>query len=176
MEKSWQELKKELEEETRKIFLTCPDEIKRYHYGIITHSDAGKYSFEQYFGHWVHAYAGYYSYTGLIGNIMNLAMDSGFELAQVKKIFEAVIMSSSPVFGEYGGQKLQAKYSAKVVEAWDSVQTKEELVELLKAFHAFISRLYWWFHWYFPWGIGSSLCHRLSPEDIKEIARLSQTS
>jgi hypothetical protein len=81
-------------------------------------------------------------------------------------------MYSSPVFGEYGGQKLQAKYSAKMVEAWDSVQTKEELLELLKTFHAFISRLYWWFHWYFPWGIGSSLCHRLSPEDIKEIARL----
>jgi len=173
--KPWQEVKKELEEETSKIFLICPDEIKRFHYGIITHSDAGKYSFEQYFGHWVHAYAGYYGYTSQIGNIIGLVMDTDFDLAQIKKIFQAMIMSSSPVFAEYGGQKLQWEYSAKLVEAWDSVETREELVELLKAFHAFISRLYWWFHWYFPWGIGSSLCHRRSPEDIKEMVRLSQT-
>ncbi len=176
MAKSWQELKKELEEETKKIFLTCPDEIKRYYYGIITHSDAGKYAFDQYFGHWVHGYAGYYGYTGQIGNIIGLAMDPDFNLAQIKKIFEATIMGGSAPMAEYGGQKLQGKYSAEVVEVWDSVPTREELVELLKAFHAFFSRLYWWFHWYFPWGIGASLCHRRSPEDIKEMARLSQTT
>jgi len=176
MAKSCRELKKELEEETRKIFLTCPDEIKRFHYGIITHSDAGKYSFDQYFGHWVHAYAGYYGYTAEIGNILRLAMDPRLDIAQVKIVFEAMIMSSSPFFAEYGGQELQGKYSAEMVKVWDTAQTREELVGLLKAFHAFISRLYWWFHWYFPWGIGSSLCHRRSPEDIKEMARLSQTA
>ena len=174
MAKSWQELKKELEDKTQEIFLKCPDEIKRFHYGIITHSDAGKYSFDQYFGHWVHAYAGYYGYSADIGNIMRLAMDPDFSLAQTKKVFEAIIMSSSPVFAEYGGQKLQGKYTTEVTEVWDTLQTKEELIELLKAYHSFMSRLYWWFHWYFPWGIGSSLCHRRSPEDIKEIARLSQ--
>ena len=30
MTKPWQEVKKELEEETSKIFLICPDEIKRF--------------------------------------------------------------------------------------------------------------------------------------------------
>jgi len=174
MAKSWQELKKELEEVTKQIFLTCPDEIKRFHYGIITHSDAGKYSFDQYFGHWVHAYARYYGYTGQIDNILRLAMDPDFNLAQIKKIFEAIIMSSSPFLAEYGGQKLQGNYSVELVEAWDTVPTREELVELIKAYQAFINRLYWWFHWYFPWGIGASLCHRRSPEDIKEMVRLSQ--
>ena len=175
MVKSWQELKKELEEETEEISLTCPDEIKRFHYGIITHSDAGKYSLNQYFGHWVHAYAGYYGYMGEIGAILGLAMGSDFDVAQIKKIFEAIIMSSSPIFAEYGGQKLQGKYSAELVEVWDTVQTREELIGLLKAYQAYMSRLYAWFHWYFPWGVGPALCPRLSAEDIKEIVRLSQT-
>lgn len=176
MVKTWQALKKELEEETDKIFLTCPDEIKRFHYGIITHSDAGKYSLEQYFGHWVHAYSGYYGYVGTIGNIIRLAMDTSFDLAQIKKVFDAMIMSSTGVFAEYGGQKLQEKYSKKLFEVWDTVQKREELIDLLNAYQAFMSRLYWWFHWYFPWGVGPAICHRLSPEDIKEIVRLSQRS
>ena len=36
---SWQELKQELEAETKKIFTTCPDEIKRFHY-LVNHSVA----------------------------------------------------------------------------------------------------------------------------------------
>ena len=175
MAKAWQELKKELEEETDKIFLTCPDEIKRFHYGIITHSEAGKYALEQYFGHWVHAYAGYYGYSSGIGGIIKLAMDPDFTLAQAKKIF-TTNMGASEFLAEYGGQKLQWKYTAAVLEGWDAVETKEELLELLNAYWAYMNRLYWWFHWYFPWGIGASLCHRRSPEDIKEMVRLSQTT
>ena len=132
----WQELQQELEEQTKEIFLTCPDEIKRFHYGIITHSDAG------------------------------------FSLSSLKRAF---IDLSAGAFGmgEYAGQKNLSKYAAKMVEAFDTLQTKEELLELLKAYTAYAGRLYWWFHWYFPWGIGPTLCHRLSPEDIEEIKRLS---
>ena len=61
---NWQELKADLEAETQRVFLECPDEIKRFHYGIISHSDAGKYAKGQYFGHWTHVYAEYYSLAG----------------------------------------------------------------------------------------------------------------
>jgi hypothetical protein len=63
-----------------------------------------------------------------------------------------------------------------MIEAWDMLETREEAIELLNVFQEFVSRLYWWFHWYFPWGVGPGLFPRLSPEDIKEIVRLSQTS
>ena len=175
MAKSWRELKKELEEETRKIFLTCPDEIKRFHYGIITHSDAGKYSFDQYFGHWVHAYCGYSQHVSGVDNIISLAMNPDFNLAQIKIIFETII-GTSEFLAEYGGAKLLAKYSSAMIEAWGTVKTREELIELLNAFQELVSRLYWWFHWYFPWGVGPGLFRRMSPDDIKEIVRLSQTS
>jgi hypothetical protein len=170
-----EELKKELEEELKKIWITCPDEIKRFHYGIITHSDAGKHSLEQYFGHMVHAYSGYYGYSASIGGVINLVMDPDFTLAQAKKIFTTNMMNSE-FLAEYGGQQLQWKYTQAVINVWDTIESKEELFGLLNAYWVYMSRLYWWFHWYFPWGIGASLCHRRSPEDIKEIARLSQTS
>ena len=172
---SWQELKQELEEQTKEIFLTCPDEIKRYHYGIITHSEAGKYAKQQYFGHWVHGYGEYYVYTTtILGTLMRWTKEPDFSLSSLKRAF---IDRSVGAFGmgEYGGQKSLSKYATKMVEAFDTLQTKDELLELLKAYAAYAGRLYWWFHWYFPWGIGPTLCHRLSPEDIKEIARLGQT-
>ena len=176
MAKSWQELKKELEEATRMIMVTCPDEIKRFHYKIITHSDAGKHSINQYFGHLEHTYDWYVGYVEHIHpSILRLAIDPDFELKHVKKMLTAAL-ATVDFFATYSGQKSVANYANEVLGAFDTVQTKEEFVELIEALGTFITRLYWWFHWYFPWGVGASLCQRLSPEDIKEIARLSQTS
>jgi len=174
MAKSWQELKKEMDAEIERIFLTCPDEIKRFHYGIITHSDAGKHSYDQYFGHWVHAYCGYQLPVSSITNIIIFTRDPDFSLAQIKKMFETMI-GTGAFFAEYGGQKLLAKYSAAMIEVWDTLGTKEDVIELLSTFQEFVSRLYWWFHWYFPWGAGPGLFRRLAPEDIAEIARLGRT-
>lgn len=174
MAKSWQELKKQLEEETEKISDTCPDEIKRFHYGIITHSDAGKYSLNQYFGHWVHLYAYYSMYcSSTLAIIMRLANNPDFELNHLKELF----IQSVPVgpFAAYGGQATMDKYGNEMLKALDTVQKKEEFIELLDAWQVFISRLYWWIHWYFPWGVGPALCRRLSEEDIREIERLSAT-
>jgi len=173
--KAWQEVKNELEEETDKIFLTCPDEIKRFHYGIITHSDAGKHSINQYFGHWVHAYDAYMGFQGSVGTLLQLARDPDFDLKHLKKMFHVMLADMAPFFAEYAGQKLVVKYIEETADALDTLQTKEEFTELIGAFGTFVTRLYWWFHWYFPWGVGASLCQRLSPEDIKEIVRLGQT-
>jgi hypothetical protein len=169
---NWKEVKKDIEEETKRIFLTCPDEIKRFHYGIITHSDAGKHSFNQYFGHWVHAYAGYYYYSDAIGCIIRMAADPEVDIKMVKKTHGNIIMSTSPIFGQYAGQMIQAKYSTLVYEAIDTCDNKDELIELLTSYLTLISRLYWWFHWYFPWGAGPSIAPRMTKEDLKEINRL----
>ena len=177
MAKSWKELKSELEAETRKIMTTCPDEIKRFHYGIIIHSQAGKYNLNQYFGHMDHAYDYYVSYLDYVfPSIRRLAMDPDFELKHLKNWFVGSIAWSAAMFEEYGGQKSLNKYVAEMVGVFNTVQTKEEFVELLGAFNAYASRLRDWFYWYFPWGIGASVFQRVSPEDIKEIKRLGKIS
>jgi len=174
MAKAWQDLKAELEEEIQRLFTTCPDEIKRFHYGIITHSDAGKYSLNQYFGHWVHLYAFYMSYSDqVLGSLMHFANDPHFDLEQMCILFRQ--FAPPRAIMEYGGQNTMANYVDEVVATLDTLKTKEEFIQLLKAWMAFVSRLYWWLHWYFPWGVGPGLFPRLSPEDIKEIVRLSQT-
>jgi len=175
--KPWQEVKKELEEETDKVFLTCPDEIKRFHYRIMIHSDAGKHSYNQYFGHWTHAYDAYMRFTECVGYLQQVSGDPEFDLKHLKKLFHIMLGGTrGAFFAEYAGQKLVAKYMIETADSLDTVQTKEEFVELLEAFGVFANRLYWWFHWYFPWGVGASLCQRLSLEDVKEMVRLSQSS
>ena len=173
MAKDWKELKAELDEETRRILLICPDEIKRFHYGIMTHSDAGKRSYDQYFGHWVHAYCEYLRYVSDLSVIVRYAMDPTFAGEHIRKLVADLVVASAIPFGEYGGQKLQAKYAAQLLEALDTAETAEQRVELLQAYYALISRIYWWFHWYFPWGIGPSTCHRRTPADVREMARLA---
>ena len=177
MAKSWQELKRELEEETRKLMATPPDEIKRFHYGIITHSEAGKYNLNQYFGHFVEAYDLFSTFTVFLPPwIRYLATDPDFELKHVKKMFCDAIAGSAGMFAEYGASKTVVKYANEMVEALDSVQTKEEFIELLEMFNLYVGRLYAWIHWYFPWGLGPVGFQRRSLEDLKEMIRLSETS
>ena len=169
----WLELMKDLEKETEKIFETCPDEIKRFYYGIITHSDAGKYAKDQYFGHWVHLYGEYYSYSStFMTSMIGWAADPNFSLKQFKKLF--VPLSAGAIgLGLYAGQETLGKYTKRMFELIEKIETKEQLVQLMQAWATFVSRLYWWVHWYFPWGVGPAIAYRKSPEDIREMARLA---
>ena len=114
MNKSWKELKAELERETRKMGATCPDEIKRFHYGLITHSEAGKYTLNNYFGHWTHAYGTCFIYScDIIPSIGRLAADPDFGLKQAKQLFSDISQSGNVFIlagSGFGGQKGLAKY------------------------------------------------------------------
>jgi hypothetical protein len=175
MSESWKEVRDALQQETRRIALSCPDEIKRFHYGIITHSDAGKRSYNQYLGHYVHLYAWYMVYGGnILGLIGELAHDSRYSLDHVKDVFLRTVPGREMT--GYSGQTPMADWSERIVAALPTVQTKEEFAELLAAWAAYVGRRYWWIHWYFPWGAGAAICRRLSREDIKEMIRLVETT
>ena len=180
MAKSWKELAAEIEKQTRNMGATCPDEIKRFHYGLITHSEAGKHQKNQYFGHWTHAYASCFIYSmDILPSIGRLAANPDFGLKQAKQLF-CDISQSGNVFilagSGFGGQKGLAKYIQAMIDVFDTVQTKEEFIELLDAFGAYVARLWLWFHWYFPWGLGPAVFQRIETEDLQEMLRLSQTS
>jgi len=177
MAMNWLEAKQELEKRTLEVFEDCPDEIKRFHYGIITHSDAGKHSLNQYFGHWVHAYAHFMLYAkDMLNTVRRLTADPDYDLPQLRKLLCDISKphGEHTLLVEYGGQQHLGDAIDLTLEALDTVTTKDEFTELVSALQSYASRLYWWFHWYFPWGVGTS-CQRLTPEDIREIARLSRT-
>jgi hypothetical protein len=172
----WKQVVVDLKQKTNDTFLTCPDEILRFRYGIITHSDAGKLSLDQYFGHWVHMYAWYLDKVYDVNQIIILARDPGFNYRNIKRVFWAIVADGVRFTAIYGGQKLIAAATASVYESMDSVCSAEDMASLLETYHTYLSQLYWWFHWYFPWGIGPVLCHRQSLDDIKEMVRLSGQS
>jgi len=176
MSENWLTVKKELEAATLQLFDKCPDEILRFHYGIISHSEAGKRSYNQYFGHWVHAYAHYMMYAGdIMDTVRRLASHPDFELRHCKALWMDLSLPHGKhmLIVEYGGQKSLGKYIEKVAGCLDSLTTNQEFVDLIGAFQVYISRLYWWFHWYFPWGLGVS-CQRVNPDDLQEMIRLSK--
>jgi len=160
--------------ETRRIFVTCPDEIKRFHYGLMLHSEAGKSAMNQYFGHLVHTYCGYYIMNADITAILNLASSGSMSLRDLKKIFDAVLLPRSIFLGDYAGQKIQAKYTKLVSDSLDQEQSLGESINSLRAYLALIGRLYWWFNWYFPWGIGPAMVHTISRSDLHEMLRLAK--
>ena len=171
MVRTWQSVITDLEQATEALFRECPDEIKRFHYGIITHSDAGKHSLNQYFGHWVHLYAFYMGYADLVlPTIRGFAADPDFDLSHAKTVFLRFV-PSGPML-QYGGQETLAKHAASVCEVMDQITTREDFMALFDAWMPFVSRLYWWLHWYFPWGIGPALFPRLTEHDVDEINRL----
>jgi len=173
MPENWQKLKAEIDNATEELSFKCPDEIKRFHYGIITHSDAGKYSINQYFGHWVHLYAFYMGYTEqVLALLIQLVMDPRYSLEQCKDIYHRC-STFGPMI-QYGGQYTLGKFADEMLKAIETIEDKEDFLSLIRSWHGFVSRLYWWVHWYFPWGIGPAVFQRLTPEDVSEIVRLSQ--
>ena len=177
MGETWQQLKDDLVRETERLFMECPDEIKRFRYGIITHSDAGKHAMNQYFGHWVHTYVHYYAFGDALDCVRRLARDDAFTLEHAKRMFMDVTNLKAASFAYtlagYCGQKSLGRFVERSHAALDTLGTKEEFLDLLAALQGYSSRLYWWFHWYFPWGIGPAVFQRRSPEDIQEMVRLS---
>jgi hypothetical protein len=173
MSGNWHDVVDNLKTRTQETFLTCPDEILRFRYGVITHSDAGKLSFDQYFGHWVHMYAWYLDKVYDVNQIIAMTRDPSFDYRMIKRVFWAIVADGVRFTAIYGGQKLIAEATKEVYESMDSVGSADDMALLLQTYHTYLSQLYWWFHWYFPWGIGPVLCHRQSAEDIKEMVRLS---
>jgi hypothetical protein len=171
MAKTWQSVIAEIEQETQALFHECPDEIKRFHYGVITHSDAGKHAMNQYFGHWVHLYAFYMGYADLVLPIIRgFAEDPNFDLAHAKRVFLGFV-PTGPML-QYAGQETLAKHAEPVREIMDQLTAREDFLALFEAWMTFVNRLYWWLHWYFPWGIGPALFPRLTEHDVDEINRL----
>jgi hypothetical protein len=166
---TWQEVKKALDEETRKWSAVCPDELKRFHYGLITHSDAGKYAFNQYLGHFVHLYGFYFAESSMIvTTIEGMVNDPRYDLDQLKDILRRF----TPTDTSYSGQNILGSMAKRVLACLDTLGSKADFLELLGSWACLVARLYWWCHWYFPWNAGPAVCRRTSKEDVKEMQRL----
>lgn len=167
----WQDVKEEIEKENERILFTPPEEIvKIFKYGIV---ESGAGSYGQAFTAMVFT-EGDCRYLAFYGtnNIVKLCDDPALTVDGLKALARTFLPLSAEFLGYCGLTNLWT-YVQHIMAALDSVQTKEEMKELLTALTLYAGTLNSWIQHYFPWNIGALFPQRKS-EDIREMARLAR--
>jgi len=165
--KPLKQVKRAIEKETDKIWLNEPPEIKRMRLGVYA-SDAGSYG--QYFSNMVFVNGDMRALSTWVTPSMMLKClsDDTFTLEQCQKIFAEINLVAVD-FLAYCGFTKMGEFVHDIVEAFPEMETKDDLLDLLKVWYAYANRLYLWVHQVFPWGLGTAF---LNPkeEDLRFIS------
>jgi Cucumopine synthase C-terminal helical bundle domain len=167
---NWREVKDEIEKENESILLTPPEEvIKIFKFNII---ESGAGSYGQAFTAMVFT-EGDCRYLAFYGanNIVALCDDEAVNLDALKAMARMFMPLSAEFLG-YCGLKKVWIFVQHLMDALDTVQTKEEMKELVTAITLYCGTLNSWIQHYFPWNVGTFFPQRQG-EDIREMARLA---
>ena len=173
MGKNWKDAKEEIDRETQRVMFTPPEEVlKIFKYGIVE-SDAGSYG--QYFTALVFIEGdcralAYYN----ANNLICVADNEGFDLEQLKFMTRLYLPVSAEFLG-YCGLKNIWKFTQGILDALDTLNSKEEFKELVNSFNLYIACVHTWIHHFFPWNVGG-LFPKRKPEEIREMMRLIENS
>ena len=164
----WKDLKKRLDDEANKIVSEEPIDIKRLLSGIFPYTVGVD-------GQYFTAICGCYSTLFGLGhtylpNLMFRALqDPDFTVEQCKKMFK-YSHALNDLLGFFGMEKIHT-FTNELFKAFDSVNTKEEMTELMSSYFKYASKLFSWMQIAFPWGLGHSMYRIRDPEEIKEIVK-----
>jgi len=168
MKEKWKKLQANIEEETKRIWLNEPDELKIQRLGLLKNK-AGSYG--QYFGTWDFA-------NGMMRDlsmytmypILKLMISGNFSLEQMKQMYTTII----PVYTEYlrySGYPTLYKYCKEFRELMDTIESTEDFISLYKSLLKYCNKLAAWVYHYAPWEMAVSF--RQKDEDwIEEAKRL----
>ncbi|HNZ08282.1 MAG TPA: hypothetical protein PLI88_01640 [Bacillota bacterium] len=167
MEK-WLDLKHRISEETKRIWLQEPDELKIQRLGLLKNK-AGSYG--QYFGTWDFA-------NGMMRDLsmytmyplFKLFISDKYSLDQMKDMYTQIV----PVYTEYlrySGYPTLGKYCTEFRKIMPDITDKEQFLEVYKALLMYSNKLAAWVYHYAPWEMG--VVYRQKNEEwVKEAARL----
>jgi hypothetical protein len=163
---SWQEVAKEIGEETRRIWTEEPEDITRVKWGVVT---AG--SGNQSFSILVHLEA----YLMLVGadifyRLLRISKNDSFNLARVIDITKEFLERTFNAFeflGDMGLEKLKS-LGEKYLAALNLLSGKSEFDELTSAMMTCVVRHHRWLHYNFPWNLGAAYPHH-THDDIRDI-------
>jgi len=151
MAKDWKTLKADIDAEVERIWLQEPEEHKKLRLGIID-NQAGSYG--QYFTTWEFAVGMIRDYPGYtLYPLLKLAETDQFDLSQVQAMFKAFDPPYTTYLG-YSGFRTLEKFGAEFVKSFDSMESKEDFMELLKSYLLYLNKLNAWCFHYFPHGLG----------------------
>lgn len=166
-------LQKELQDETDRIWLDEPEEIKAMRLGVFT-SDAGSYG--QFFSNLVFVNGDMRALSTWItpAIIVRAVSDDRFSLQQCKDLFAWTNLVNVDFLAYCGFVKF-GTFVHRIVEVFDQITTKDELSDLLAAWYAYANRVYLWVHHTFPWGLGTAY-PKLTGADLAFIGEARQST
>jgi hypothetical protein len=147
-----EKLRREVEAETKRIWLDEPDEVRRLRLGLI---DSGAGSYGQYFSTLVFVDGevralGYLCYTG----ILKVLDDPDFDLRHVRKVARTFVPVCAEFLG-YSGLGKVWEFSRRFLDVVEHEDSRERLRDLVRALALYVNRMHGWLHFYFPWGLGT---------------------
>ena len=160
----WREAKSIIEQEIDRVWLHEPEEIQKIRWGII---DSGAGSGEQSFSVLVHLEA----YLMLVGadvmyRFLKISQYDDMQLATLNRITREFLTATFNVFefmtdlGLTNMHKTGQMYS----DALDTLETKQDYIELTGTMMTYVIRMHRWIHYIFPWNLGVAFPHRKPAE------------
>lgn len=148
---NWIALKQEIDAENTRILDTSPEDILRvYQYDIARNGAA---TGGLMLGLWMEgATASRYIGAYYVYNIIKLAMDPAFDLADIQEM-TALLLPKVVETAELCGMETYGRFSREVLRTVPEIDDMPSLLELLNAFYLYGSNMNAWIHHYMKWGV-----------------------
>ena len=161
----WKDIKKEIYEESLRIWFEEPVEVTMSKLGVYP-SGAG--TDDQYLGNlfFLNADTQGMGWWTVEPAMHNLLSDSDFSLNHCKKAFFYLNSHMAHLMGDVLEPNCPAPwmnlpkltdFAVKIYDSYDSINTKEEFRSLLWTWFAYVNRINHWFYTVFPWELGKNL-------------------
>lgn len=168
----WTEAKTKIEREIERVWIREPEEIQKIRWGVI---DSGAGSGSQSFSVLVHLEA-YLMLTGadVMYRFLKVSTYPEMELPTLIKMTREFLVGTFNAFefmtdlGLTNMHEVGQMYS----DAMDTLESKDEYVELTGAMMTYVIRMHRWIHYIFPWNLGVAFPHRL-PSEVASIAAIT---
>lgn len=159
---TWQDLKVKIDAENEKIRVDPPEEVlKVIHFRIVdTHAGTDNQALSNWFFsatdiRYVQAY---------LYNIVRLAMDEKYTIAQIKTMTKTMVAQPAEFAGYCGFHKIW-ELTKSVLDVLDEIDNRNDVLDLLNSLLLYAANLNAWIHHYFPWKINYVFPHR-DPKDV----------
>ena len=150
--KTFNQLKAEIEEQTAASMLEPDRDVQDVFRYSISKAGAGYPQDNQIFTTWFYGAPDCGYVTDWCYFLVELARDEAYSLKELCKMAWFWFVQPSH-FGEYCGLYKQYYFTKEIEQILDNL-SREEFVELLSAFRAYIATINVWVFQYFPWGVG----------------------
>jgi hypothetical protein len=180
MSKDWRVVKDNIEKEIDSIWFEEPEEVKMSRMGIFP-SGAGTDG--QILGNLFFLVAdtqamGWWTAEPAIKSAID---DPDFSVKHCKRMWKYMTYHMANLMGDLDPPKCPApwlnlpklwQFCKDIVDAFDTITTKEEFADLIWSWENYVNRLNKWFFLIFPWHLGKNFPRR-EPDDIKNMARMA---